>query len=1308
VLPVRSMPAARLQGTIQSTFSVSASQRGEALVVQVDRDRNALVISSSQKMYDEIKDVVEELDRVTVDDGGSIGPVGVGQGVYIIDVQNHSPSEMRALLEQMGVTRPQPSDRPGVVSEPVTITTLTTRSALAVVAGARDGQTIKALVASLDSQPVTPEQHMAVVRLKLATASVLTAVVERMLNPADQDSRTSPAQALAEQVRRLNLHRTGVAEEDLGLDLSVPIRLIADDFTNSIIVASTKANVASIAQVIETLDTLPIGDAVVVRIFPLDNASATRVRGVVEQLFAQGEALRRLPGTRRLGLPPTATGQALAGEITVAVDERTNALIVAGREEAVALVEVLIADLDGDDVAQWIEPVLIPLEHADAVTLAKKLNTVLVRGLRTMPDAIGLQRQIARLQMVRAGGDPTNPDDAIQSDLFSSLTGLVIEPEETLNALIIVGSRDNIAVIRELTEMLDVEAAAASNTVRVYPLEYAAADRVASMVSDIFKQREQAGQITRPEDRVIVIADTRTNALTISTSPRSFEVVESLLETFDQAEARQTVSLHVIPVAHGDVADLAPVIERLMNQRIASTRRAGGVDSPMDVFSVSALPAIDSLIVQCSDENLAIVQDLLADLEEGSAVVTGADQSEIVQLSSNTPAADAASHLRDLYVDKENARRGDGSVGVVANERLNALILSGAGDDIAAMKQLIEDLEQTRPSITQQIRRIELTTANALEMVSLIQNVLAGPTLGPRRAGSPQATIVQFYREQVAAKLSEQGLASSEAEVDGAIRDHVTLTPDLRTNSVIIKAPPEIGALIADMINDLDTTDAGERQYELFQLVNADARQMATILVDLFNLRQQGASYVLMPAGQTDEEQDTEGEGTAFGGITVTPVPDERQQLSVTVDARTNSLLVGGTEEYLELVRNVVKELDEIEANEREQRVIELRYAKADDVQRVLQSYFRAEAERVMGVLGGERAGSIQRQLEREVTVIGDQKSNKIMFAASPRYIETVAQMIEELDAAPPQVMIQVLIAEVTVNEGDTWGIDMEFSGIGGDNFTLGSLAAGAGVATALGVPHLTVASSDIQLLIRSLREQGKLNVLSEPRLTVKNNETANMQVGEDIALINGVERFSDGSSVANVERRDVGIIMEVTPTISPDGFVHMVISPEISTVSAETDQLSPEVSAARISTRKLTTVVTVRDGQTIVIGGLFQTTQQDRKTHVPILSKIPVAGELFKSHDISEVKTELLVILTPRIIPGGLGGDDTSLEDFTERNIDHLPTTLDLRGAIHNFNPNSTIRPPVLIEPDGDKPPSDVEQIPEDETGSAGFPEEW
>jgi type II secretion system protein D len=1310
VLALKNIPAARLQKSLNTTFGQTAKQRNEVLSVEVDRTSNSLVIASSGPLFEEIEKVVKELDGSVAApaDNGKPAPTGLGPTIFIIDVQNNSPDDVRKQLEQLGITKPQPEDRPGVVSEPVTIVPLSSRRALAVIASPHDGEAVVGLVRALDAAPAEGEQRVAIVGLKLASATAMVQTLKTMLNPTDQAAKTGPAAALAEQVRRLSVAKNGLDKSDPLVDLAKPVRLIADDQTNSIIIGSTAENVAALQEVIKTLDSLPIGEAVVVRMFPLSNASATRVKGVVDDLFKQGDNLRRVPGTRRQGLPTTATGKALAGEIAVTVDERTNTLIAAGREEAVALVEVLIKDLDSDRAAKWVEPMLLPLKYADAGGLATLLHQVLVQGMTVTPEAQGLQRQIGRLRMLRSGGDLTDPNSRVQADLFAPLTGLVIAPEPQLNALIVVGSSANNEVVRELVGMLDVEAAAASNSVRLFPLQHAAADRVSSIVGDIFRQRQQLPS-SRPEDRVVVTPDLRTNSLIVSTSVKSFSIIEAMLKALDTDKSTATVGLHVIPVTgSADAATLGPRIDHLMKDRINAAQRTGEIKSPLDAFSIEADAANNLLIVACSDENLSLVRELVDTLSKGNAALAAAARTDLIAIHKGR-ASEVATTLRQLYLDRENLKRGKDSVTVIPNERLNSLVAAGTEADIAEIHRLVERLENADIATAQDIRRIGLKSANSLEVVQLLQNVLAGRTVaGGADVAARQATNIRFFRDTLAKDLQgRDGATPTEAQVDGAIREQVTITPDLRTNSVMVKAPAQVLNVIAAIVDDLDSTSAGARRIEKYTLKNADAQKMAGLLKDIFTLRQQGNKYVLVPTGLQNGSngangstnhpgENGNGEPVPVEGIapqTLTPVPDERQELSIAIDARTNTLIVSGTDEYLLRVKEVVEDLDSIVAEERLQEVYAVKNAKAKEIEATLQAYFKDESGLEKTVLSTDQTGSSIRRLEQEVTVVGDEKSNKLVISTSPRYMEQVLSMVRELDSSPPQVVIQVLLAEVTLDSSDTWGADLKITDIGGEHFNATALAAGAGVASALGVPNLTFSTTDFQLLLRAMEAQGKLQVLSRPYITTRNNEPAEIQVGDNIAIITNVNTyFGSSTQQANVERRDVGIILDVTPSISPDGFIRMDLKPEISTLSDRTTQISADFQAPVITQRKVKTTVTVKDGQTVVIGGLIQTTQQTRLTKVPLVGDLPVVGSLFRSHDNSDVKTELLVILTPKVIYNDAPESVDRFRRISEGKIDGLEDPRAVRDAIRKDNteadPDQPIKPNVVTPPPEPPPP--------------------
>lgn len=1232
VIALSHQPAARMKPTVERVFQPQSQRSGEPLVVEVDRESNALVVACSAEVFEQIKQLVAELDTGGAEGAqpevpGAAAPIS--GAIRVVDLQNVAPSQMRDMLAQAGVTSAQDPTNPGIVAEPVRIVILTSRPAIALTGSSADIDAVADLASALDKGSTGVEQHMAIRRLKLNSADEVVRSLREILSRASEQGQPAIAQAIQEQIRRRRLVSTSVDKGDVVLDLAVPIRLIADAATNSVIVASTEANVRATMDLVELLDTLPVGDAVVVRFFPLTNASAIRTKSVIEELFRQGEALRRLPGTRRQGLPVTATGQALAGEIAVSVDERTNTMIVAGREEAVTLVEVMIQQIDSGLTSTWIEPVIVTLQHADARRLSETLTRVLVNPSRDGVDD-GLRRQFARLALVQQGKDPSAPDAKIESDLFAPLTGLVIEPEEQLNALIVVGSPANVAVVKELARNLDVEAAAASNTVRIYPLESAAADRVAQTLSGLFREREQAGSM-RPEDRVIIQPDLRTNSLIVTTSPGSFEIVESLVKKLDAAEAPLTVGVHVIAVKDFDASDLAPKIERIMRDRIDAATRSGAVRTASDVFSVQSDTSSNLLIVACSDENLKVVNQLVTALTSGREEFGFAGSTEVIPVRAGL-VDDIAQKIQQLYVDRENQARGENSVTVVPDNRLSALLVRGTGDDVLNIRNLVASLDTAEVETVRELRRIELRSNDAQDIADYIRSVL----VGDRGAAmtSQRAERIEYIREAVREDLEQEGgAAPTPVQIDAAIRSQISVIPDARSNSVTVVAPSPAMQLITEIISDMEESKNADRVIKHFLLTNASARQMSVVLRDIFSLRQQGnGNALLVPEGSAGPE----GERLVDPDlIRLVPIADERRELAITVDIRTNSLIVSGTEEYVDRVAEIVEKLDSIRATDRHQLVYRLRNASAEEVETNLREYFDRESRTITNAAGPDQIGSLETQLENEITVVGDPKSNTVLVSASPRRIKVVEEIIRELDTAPPQVLVDVLLVEVTLDNENTWGVDLDVPSIGGDMFTFGALAAGAGVAAGVGVPNLQIASSDIEFMVRALEAQGRLVVLSRPNVTVRNNETSDIQVGQNVAIVEGFEILDNGNTRANVNRRDVGIIMEVTPSISPDGFVTMTITPEISAVSGARNQISENLFSDSIDVRRVSTVVTVKDGQTAVIGGLIQTRTEQRESKVPLLGDMPFAGYIFRSKRFTDVRTELRVLLTPRVIPG-------------------------------------------------------------------------
>lgn len=1415
VLRLTAAPAARVAGAIRDAYTARARLANQPLSIQVDSHANTLVIASTTSLFKEIEQTVAQLD--------ALAP-SAGQAIFIIELENISPDAARSVIESIGLHQRQPDDSVArLVSEPIKVSTLAGRNALIIVANPADRETVVGLLKAVDSEPAMAAANMRIVKLRRANAASVASILREVLNPSEQQTRTALARAVQEQVRRLSIRTNALDQDDLNLDLTKPVRIIVDSALNALVIGSTEANLRAIEQMITMFDQLPITDAATVRVFPLQNISADQFARITRDLFTQGKRIGGVSGVPGVpGVPGGMVGKALMDEIAITTDERTNTVIVAGKEDSVALVEVLTQRLDSDIAAGWVEPRIIPLRFADAGELAQTLQSVLVDGVTNLPQSSPLQRQIGRLRMARNEHDGGR---VLESDVFQPMTRLVIRPEAQLNALILVGTPMNIEVVTELVKLLDIEAASPSAAVRIYPIQHASASRLARTITQLFDQQVQTRAI-RPEDRVIVQADERTNSLIVTTSSRSFAVLETLLDSLDNeiapdlreirrievqhASASRLANLaqqmmdarldrlrrvqpetadleratiiaeprtnslviaagnesfevirklvadldsstltdaslvHVIPVTMGNVDRIADAVNRIMDRRYADqpadvrnsqkplvltdprtssllvaanpedvaaienlVKRlgeapvstavglhvvsvAGGtrVDqlaqrltrlmndrqqtlgdsrTPSDRVSIEPDQASNSLIIAATDENLEVIKGLIEVLVKAGADSAEGREVELIMLATSR-ASDMVSLLNDLHVREANRIRGDGTVRVTADESLNAVLVNAPPTDVRTIKDIVSRLDGVKPTRVVETRFIPLQSANALETVNLIQNILSGRGIGTARAGA-QSTVLKYVR-QIASDRTGIDLPETMEEfttemlVGAAIRESITLTPDVRTNTVIVSAPRESMRMIEQMIRDLDASSIGSQNIRIFKLVNADALAMARILTDLFSLQRQGNLFVLRPreAGPALDGMEVLAP-QSVDGIELTAVPDERQQLAITVDSRTNSLLVSGTPTYLDLVERVVNDLDNQEASERETIVYPLRNATAGEVARVVSNFVDTEQQKLIATLGSDQIGSVARLLEREITIVGDEKSNTVLVSASPRYRERLMAMIESLDVDPPQVLIQVLLAEVTLDSADDWGVDMELRANANNVGIVGGFGLASAFVTGLGVPSLAIASSDFDLLIRAMQSQGRLQVLSNPSVMAANNETAFIQVGETIRLPTDVSTTDTGRTITSVAAEEIGVILNVTPSINPDGFVRMVISPEISNLSARTTRISEDFEAPIITKRTAETTVTVFDGQTIVIGGLISDRFERRDRKVPLLGDIPFIGGLFRSMTQETTKTELLIVLTPHVIDSPT--EVRRVQDLTDREVDRLSLPDEIKGSI-------------------------------------------
>ncbi|MEO6036191.1 MAG: hypothetical protein ABIQ35_13125, partial [Verrucomicrobiota bacterium] len=204
---------------------------------------------------------------------------------------------------------------------------------------------------------------------------------------------------------------------------------------------------------------------------------------------------------------------------------------------------------------------------------------------------------------------------------------------------------------------------------------------------------------------------------------------------------------------------------------------------------------------------------------------------------------------------------------------------------------------------------------------------------------------------------------------------------------------------------------------------------------------------------------------------------------------------------------------------------------------------------------------------------------------------------------------------------------------------------------TVPGAGIYSVVGNDFRATLRAIAEAGKLEVLSRPSILARNNQVASITVGQQIPLITNVRFDTFGNAINTVTYQDVGIILKVTPFITSDGMVQMIVAPEISSLSEQTVTVSAGVNAPVINRRAADTVVVTPDGQTVVIGGLMQNSKTSTDSKIPLLGDIPGLGALFRHKIRASSKVELLIFLTPFVVPAP--------SDLSRISINQNPTEL-------------------------------------------------
>jgi general secretion pathway protein D len=272
---------------------------------------------------------------------------------------------------------------------------------------------------------------------------------------------------------------------------------------------------------------------------------------------------------------------------------------------------------------------------------------------------------------------------------------------------------------------------------------------------------------------------------------------------------------------------------------------------------------------------------------------------------------------------------------------------------------------------------------------------------------------------------------------------------------------------------------------------------------------------------------------------------------------------------------------------------------------------------------GGNRRGRLR--------IMADAGNNSLLIRATPAEYQAIVSALAELDTVPPLVMVDVTIAEVTLNNQLQYGVEWFFKN-GSQNTTAFTSGVNLG-AIASKFPGFSYFfnAAEVNVVLNAMAGVTNLKVLSSPKVMVLENKTATLQIGDQVPVVTSNSQSTATANapvLQNVQYMDTGVILKVTPQVNSGGLITLDISQEVSNVPQGSTAQSPP-----IQQRKINSSIAIQSGEAVVLGGLIRDSKTADSTGIPLLSDIPNVGDIFKTHTNEHDRTELIIIIQPRVV---------------------------------------------------------------------------
>ena len=497
--------------------------------------------------------------------------------------------------------------------------------------------------------------------------------------------------------------------------------------------------------------------------------------------------------------------------------------------------------------------------------------------------------------------------------------------------------------------------------------------------------------------------------------------------------------------------------------------------------------------------------------------------------------------------------------------------------------------------------------------------------------------------------------------------DKLTIMPSRATSALTLKGLPKDVDRALSIINEMDELRFGGQQIATLTVKNWDVKELASTVYDLLNT--EGFSVTALP--------------NMFRAITIRSIPFTNQ---LVIFAQNDELLNYAVDSVLRL-----DDAAKVDQGAEAPRIYQAQYYKAVDLISLVNQVSGGDAGPTDPIISadqerptqtdnstsrnnGDRDDESSSGARQIGQFVADTQSNRIIFqATSERYAELLS-LFRQLDTPPPEVLIEVTIAEVSLSTDTRSGVELLMRDIGTKGYSVGTLG---GLGLTRGGVTGRYSDPNVTINFSALSTNNQINVLSTPRIVTKSGATASIQVGTDVPIITS-QTASDsligGTSdiLQSVDYRETGVLLDVSPTVLSSDRIDIEINQEVS--SAETNP-NQAIASPIISSRTITSELTLQDGQSAILGGLIENRYTEGGSGVPFLKDIPLVGRFFSTETLVESDTVLLFMITPYIL-------DTA--DDRARAVEALASSVNRR--FNNTGEQSeTLMPrrsPVVVTP--------------------------